>query len=103
MSPTLTHYLISFVAGLLLAVLGIATDQFAQHPDGNIDWRLFGFAVLGGAVLFARDWMRNNMGAFLENITPAQVQSAVAQQGSSVLVPPTTPKPFDTMQNPPAA
>lgn len=67
MSPTTRHYAISFTAGLLLSALGIATDQFIAHPDGNIDLRLFGVSVLGGVVLFVRDWLRNNTGAVLEN------------------------------------
>lgn len=88
MTPTIRHYLISFAAGLLMAVVGILAEQFTQHPDGNIDWRALGFAVLGGVILFARDWLRNNSNAFLENTLPGQVAINTEQ------------KPLDTLPTP---
>jgi hypothetical protein len=105
MSPTTRHYLASFVAGVLLVAVTILTDQFSAHPDGVIDWRLLGFSILGGVILFARDYLKNNLGAFLEGVAPAQVQSAVAQGGAQVLVPPAAQKPLDTLgptESPPA-
>lgn len=71
LSPTQLHYLISFGTGALLAAITIVVDQLALHPDGDLDWRRLVFALLGGVVLFARDWIRTNTGAFLEPPAPA--------------------------------
>jgi hypothetical protein len=102
MTPTMRHYLISFFTGLALAALGVLVDQFSLHPDGNIDWRYLAFSLVGGVVLFARDWLRNNSGAILEGVAPAQVQSAVDQKGAAVLVPTPSKPILDTLESPPA-
>ena len=65
LSPTLKHYLISFVAGALLTGAAAGVDYLAQNQ--TLDWRLAAAAVAGGMVMFARDWLRNNSNVVLEN------------------------------------
>lgn len=89
LSPTTRKYLISFSTGLVLTALTILAAQFAQHPDGNVNYLALGYSILGGIVLFARDWLTNNSGAWLENIATPPVLAKPTPPPSA----PTPPQP----------
>lgn len=77
LSPTTRHYLITFVAGAALAGMGDALTLFANGQPLT-SWQPFAAAFGGGVILFGRDYLHNNTGAFLEGTAPAVVASVAA-------------------------
>lgn len=65
MSPTQRSYIISFVSGALLAGMIPVLELMANGQSINT-WQTYAAAFAGGAVLFLRDWAKNNSNARLE-------------------------------------
>jgi hypothetical protein len=78
MSPTSQHYLISFATGTAVVALSVAIETFSR-PLADFQPQVFLWSLGGGIALFARDWIRNNSGAFLEGTPPGQLAKIMPQ------------------------